>query len=156
VDPGDPDVMDRSPRSADESILNRRTQFGIIWQGAVMTAACLVLYYVVAPLMPGMSPFVDRTMLFTALVLTQLLHAFDFRSPHKTVWHPRSLRNKWLVLGLLGSMARQTLVIYLPAAQAVFKTAPLSPINWIGVVSTALVAIAIMDVTKLLMAARAK
>ena len=61
-----------------------------------------------------MSPNVDRTMLFTALVLTQLLHAFDFRSPHKSVWHPRSLRNRWLVLGLIGSMTLQCVVIYLP------------------------------------------
>lgn len=156
VDPGDPEIMDRSPRNTDESILNRRTQFGIVWQGAVMTGACLALYYLVAPLLPGMTPNVDRTMLFTALVLTQLLHAFDFRSPHKTVWHPRSLRNKWLVLGLIGSMVLQCVVIYLPAAQTVFHTAALTPLHWAGVVGTAIAAIAIMDVSKLISAARAK
>jgi Ca2+-transporting ATPase len=95
-------------------------------------------------------------MLFTALVLTQLLHAFDFRSPHKTVWHPRSLRNKWLVLGLLGSMALQCVVIYTPLAQSIFRTAPLSLLHWVGVVGTAIVAVAIMDATKLLSAARAR
>ena len=156
VDPGDPDVMDREPRDSKESILNPRTQLGIVWQGAVMTAACLLLYYVVAPMLPGMNGNVDRTMLFTALVLTQLLHAFDFRSPHRSVWHPRSLRNKWLVLGLLGSMALQCVVIYLPAAQAIFKTAPLSPIHWLGVIGASLIAIVIMDASKIWMAARAR
>jgi len=148
VDPGDPNVMDRDPRKSDESILTPRRQLGLVWQGAVMTAAVLVLYYFIAPLLPGMSPNIDRTMLFTALVLTQLLHSFDFRSPHRSVWHPRSLENRWLVLGLLGSMALQCVVIYLPAAQAIFKTAPLSGAHWLAVIGAALVAVAIMDASK--------
>jgi Ca2+-transporting ATPase len=149
VDPGDPEVMDRTPRSSAESILTPRRQLQIVWQGAVMTATCLGLYYFVAPLMPGMSASVDRTMLFTALVLTQLLHAFDFRSEHRTVWHRRSFENRWLVGGLIGSMFLQSFVIYLPAAQGIFKTASLSPLQWAAVISASLLAIAVMDITKL-------
>jgi Ca2+-transporting ATPase len=149
VDPGDPDVMDRAPRDSHESILNVRTQLGVASQGAVMTAACLALYYFVAPHLADHTPNLDRTMLFTALVLTQLLHAFDFRSPLRSVWHPRSLQNRWLVLGLLGSMALQSVVIYLPAAQSVFKTAPLSLVHWVAVAATAIVAIVVMDAGKL-------
>ena len=60
-----------------------------------MTGACLALYYLVAPMLPGMNPDVNRAdALVTALVLTQLLHAFDFRVADKTVWHPRSLRDR--------------------------------------------------------------
>ena len=149
VDPGDPGVMSREPRAADESILTSRRQLQLAFQGAVMTVACLVLYYAIAPMLPGMTPNVDRTMLFTALVLTQLLHAFDFRSETASVWHPRSLENRWLVLALLGSMALQTFVVYAPVAQRVFKTAALSPVHWLGVVLTAAAAIAVMDVAKL-------
>ena len=154
VDPGDPDAMDRAPRDPAESILSPQRQRALVWQGIVMTAAALALYYFVAPQLPGSSPFVNRTMLFTALVLTQLLHAFDFRSPHKTVWHPRSLENRWLVLALVGSMALQLAVIYLPAAEKVFKTAPLSPLHWVGVVGASVAAVVIMDASKLIGAAR--
>ncbi len=154
VDPGDPDVMERAPRDPDESILTARRQLGLVWQGVVMTGTALALYYFVGPLIPGTTPDVDRTMLFTALVLTQLLHAFDFRSPHRSVWHPRSLENRWLVLGLIGSMALHSVVIYLPAAEAVFKTAPLSPLHWVGVVGASVLAVAIMDASKLAGAAR--
>jgi Ca2+-transporting ATPase len=154
VDPGDKGVMDRTPRNADESILSGRRQIQILWQGVVMTGACLALYYVIAPMLPAMTPNVDRTMLFTALVLTQLLHAFSFRSETQTVWSVTSLANRWLVLGLLGSMALQCVVIYLPAAQSIFRTASLSPVHWLGVVLTAFAAIAILDATKLLVSAR--
>jgi Ca2+-transporting ATPase len=154
VDPADPGVMARRPRKLHEAILTGRAQLWVLWQGAVMTAACLALFYLVAPRLPGMTPAVDRTMLFSALVLTQLLHAFDFRSAVRTVWHPRSLRNRWLVLGLLGSLALQALIIYWPAAQAVFKTAALSPVHWLAVAGTAVAAVAVMDAAKLLRAAR--
>jgi len=150
VDPGDSGVMDRTPRVAEESILSGPRQIQILWQGVVMTLSCLVLYYLVAPLLPGMTPNVDRTMLFAALVLTQLLHAFSFRSETRSVWSTNSFANRWLVIGLIGSMALQCVVIYLPAAQSVFKTASLSPIHWLAVVAAALVAIGILDATKLL------
>lgn len=156
VDPGDPGVMDRAPRKNEESILSGSRQLQIAWQGAVMTGTCLGLYYLVAPLLPGMTPNTDRTMLFTALVLTQLLHAFSFRSSTRTVFHKDSLANKWLVLGLLGSMALQCAVIYLPAAEGIFKTAPLDAVQWACVIGSALVATAIIDASKLLSARRAR
>ncbi len=150
VDPGDPHVMNRGPRNVDESILSGPSQLQILWQGAVMTGACLAMYYAVAPHIAGVDPYIDRTMLFTALVLTQLLHAFNFRSQTRSVWHPGSLENRWLVLGLIGSMALQCVVIYLPAAQGIFKTAPLDATQWLVVVATAFVAVGIIDLTKLI------
>jgi magnesium-transporting ATPase (P-type) len=95
-------------------------------------------------------------MLFTALVLTQLLHAFSFRSESKTVWSASSLANRWLVAGLLGSMALQCFVIYLPAAQSIFQTAGLSAVHWLAVIAAAFVAIGILDATKLIVSARAR
>ena len=154
VDPGDEGVMDREPRNADESILCSARQIQILWQGAVMTGSCLSLYYLVAPMLTGMTPNVDRTMLFTALVLTQLLHSFSFRSDAKTIWSRNSFANKWLVAGLVGSMALQSVVIYLPAAQSVFKTAALSPVHWLAVIATAVVAVGVLDATKLIGAGR--
>ena len=106
VDPADSRVMDRPPRDADESILTRRRQLQILWQGFIMTAGALVLGYVIAPAL-GATQAESRTMLFSALVLTQLLHAFNFRSETGTVFSLESLKNKWLVLSLLGSMTLQ-------------------------------------------------
>jgi Ca2+-transporting ATPase len=151
IDPADEGVMERDPRATDESILTRKRQLQIVWQGLVMTAAALVLGYAVAPALGATQPE-SRTMLFSALVLTQLLHAFNFRSEAGTVFSVRSLRNKWLVLALVGSMALQVAVVYLPGAEKVFRTVPLAGADWIAIVLTALSAIAVIDVTKLLVA----
>jgi Ca2+-transporting ATPase len=151
VDPADGRVMDRPPREADESILTRRRQLQILWQGFVMTAGVLILGYVIAPAL-GATQAESRTMLFSALVLTQLLHAFNFRSETGTVFSLESLKNRWLVLGLVGSMTLQLLVVYLPGAERIFQTVPLPAEDWVAVVLTAVAAIAVMDVTKLLVA----
>ena len=150
VDPAEAHVMDRPPRDAAESILSAKRQVQVVWQGAVMTVSVLALYYGVAQLIPGTSTAAARTMLFCGLVLTQLLHAFDFRSTEGTVWHGRSLQNRWLVLALFGSMALQMLVIYLPTLQGIFQTAPLSALQWIATFGAAVVAIAAIDLGTLL------
>ena len=148
------DVRRRSRENADmsESILSARSQLLIGWQGLVMTAAVLGLYYAVAPVLAGTTAEQARTMMFSALVLTQLLHAFDFRSATVTVWHPDSLKNRWLVLSLAGSMALQATIIYVPALSSIFKTAPLSAMQWVAVVMTGLVAVLVIDATNLTLA----
>ncbi len=151
VDPADGGLMERDPRATDESILTRNRQLQIVWHGLVMTAAALVLGYVVAPALGATQPE-SRTMLFCALVLTQLLHAFNFRSDTGTVFSLHSLKNKWLVLALVGSMALQVAVVYLPGAEKIFRTVPLDSADWVAIVLTALSAIAVIDVTKLLVA----
>jgi P-type Ca2+ transporter type 2C len=154
VDPGEPGVMDRPPRDSRESILSAKAQLQVAWQGVVMTAAVLGLYYVVAPSMSGTTTEQARTMLFSALVLSQLLHAFDFRSAGGTVWQRSSLGNPWLVLSLIGSMALQAAIIYVPVLSEVFKTAPLSAIQWAAVIGASVLAIVVMDVSKLVAARR--
>jgi Ca2+-transporting ATPase len=156
VDPSESGIMDRSPRDPDESILSAKSQLLIVWQGLVMTGAVLGLYYLVAPNMAGTLPDQARTMLFSALVLTQLLHAFDFRRSGKSVWHPASLKNRWLVLSLAGSMALQAAIIYTPALAGIFKTSPLTPVQWIAVVGAALAAVAVIDISDVLLARRAR
>jgi P-type Ca2+ transporter type 2C len=150
VDPSDPGVMDRPPRDARESILSAKRQLQVAWQGFIMTAGVLTLYYWVAPHIPGTTPAEARTMLFTALVLSQLLHAFDFRRAGSTVWHVSSLKNRWLVLSLCGSMALQAAIIYVPALSQIFKTAPLSGTQWVAVLGAAVLAVSVIDVTKIL------
>jgi Ca2+-transporting ATPase len=154
VDPAAPGIMDRPPRAADESILARRRQVQVLWQGALISVAGLLMYVWAFYLEPGHSPERAHTMLFTAIVLTQLLHAFSFRSEERTIFSAESLRNHWLLLAFAGSMSLQALVIYLPPLQGVFGTAALGPVDWAAVMAAALIPLAIMDGVKLALARR--
>ena len=155
VDPGSPRVMERQPRDADESILTRRRQGQVLWQGALITVGALLLYlgadrgWFVTD-----GPQHGQTMLFATIVLTQLMHSFTFRSETRSVFSRESLRNKWLIWAFLGSVALQMLVIYVPAFQRVFKTQALGIHDWTAVIAAALVPIVLIDVTKLVLARR--
>jgi Ca2+-transporting ATPase len=152
VDPPESGLMERPPRSAEEGILVARRQAQVVWQGALLAAAGLLVY--VFAMYFEHETEQAHTMLFTAMVLVQLVHAFDFRSERRTIWSLESLRNRWLLLSLLGSMTLQLLVIYVPALQRIFSTTPLSPRDWVAVLIAALLPIAVMDGVKVWLAGR--
>jgi Ca2+-transporting ATPase len=157
VDPGSPRVMDRPPRTAEESILTMRRRVQVVVQGLLITLGALVMYLgALAGWVEVDGPSHLQTMLFTTIVLTQLLHAFNFRSETRTVFRLESLRNRWLVGAFIGSMLLQIMVIYTPALQTVFKTQPLGIHDWIDVVVAALVPLVAIDIVKLFSARRHK
>jgi len=93
-------------------------------------------------------------MLFTTMMLGQLLHSLNFRVPRATIWSAESLRNRWL-LGAIGvSLAAQFAIVYVPALQRVFGTSALGIEQWAVVAVGALVPVAAIDVVKLLLSRR--
>lgn len=152
VDPPSPRVMDRPPRDASESVLAPKRQAQVVWQGALITVAGLIMYAWAEWVMPGHSHERAQTMLFSAMVIAQLLHAFSFRSETRSIFSAYSLKNRWLDAAFAGSLVLQMAVVYLPPLQAVFKTQPLSLTDWAAVAAAALVPTALIDVVKRLSA----
>jgi Ca2+-transporting ATPase len=65
-------------------------------------------------------------MVFTVLALSQIGHVFAIRSDHEYLFKRGVFSNMPLVGAALITFVLQILVIYLPAANKVFKTSPLS------------------------------
>ncbi len=155
VDPGSPRVMERPPRGADESILTRRRLFQVVVQGALITLGALAMFLAVEHGWVGVdSARHAQTMLFTTIVLSQLLHAFNFRSETRTVFRLETLRNGWLVAAFTGSFALQALVIYVPALQGLFKTQPLGLRDWLAVLAASVLPMLLIDAMKVVSARR--
>jgi Ca2+-transporting ATPase len=95
-----------------------------------------------------------QTMLFTTIVLAQLLHAFNFRSETRSVFRLETLENRWLVSAFVGSVALQSLVIYVPALQRLFKTQALGMHDWIAVLVASVLPLILIDAMKVLSARR--
>ncbi len=155
VDPGSPRVMDRPPRGADESILTPRRQFQVVVQGVLITLGALAMYLgVERGLIASDGAAHAQTMLFTTIVLSQLLHAFNFRSETRSVFSLETLKNRWLVAAFTGSVALQALVIYVPPLQRLFKTQPLGLHDWIAVLVASVLPLVVIDAIKVLSARR--
>lgn len=116
------DIMKRPPRKANESLFADGIGYHIVWVGLLMAGITLAIQ--AYALNKGNENW--QTMVFTVLSLSQLGHVLAIRSEREFMYKKGIFSN----LPLLGSVAftfiLQLAVIYLPLANKVFKTNPLS------------------------------
>ncbi len=122
AEPEERGVMQRPPRSPDESIFVGGMWQHILWVGALMGAICLglALYAQHA----GIAQW--QTMLFTTLTFCQLAHVMAIRSERESLFTLGLLSNPYLIGAVLLTAAMQLAVIYLPPLQQVFKVEALT------------------------------
>ncbi|NMB45863.1 MAG: cation-translocating P-type ATPase [Firmicutes bacterium] len=129
VDPGDPDIMERSPRSPEEGIFARGLYLRIASQG-LLIGICSLMVFVLELFWGSGKLECARTMAFSALVMSQLLFVFQCRSEHHRVWEVGLLGNPWLLGAVIVSTAMHLAVLYIPTLQPIFKTVPLVYGQW--------------------------
>ncbi len=116
------DIMKRPPRKTDEGLFSEGTGYHIIWVGILMAAVTL-----------GTQAWAIQsqhenwqTLVFTVLSLAQLGHVLAIRSDHRFIYKIGLFSNPSLAIAVIGTFIVQLGVIYLPFANKLFKTAPLS------------------------------
>jgi Ca2+-transporting ATPase len=122
AEPAERDVMNRPPRPSAEGIFSAEMIAHIFWVGLAIGGLTL-----------GMQAWaLERdaahwqTMVFTVLVVSQLFHSLAIRSERDSLFSIGLFSNPALLLAIVGTIAAQLLVIYVPALNVVFKTSPLS------------------------------
>ena len=126
LEPAERDVMQRRPRDPDESILTRNAYLVIlilgVWLG-LLTIYAFSGYYEVD---------IDRarTMAFTGLIIFELYNVLNFRSFRFPLYRIGIFSNPALILAILGSLALQAVVVYVPVFNAFLGTAPLALADW--------------------------
>ncbi len=116
------DIMNRPPRPSGENLFAGGIAIHIIWVGMLMAAITLfteawALRY---------CPDHWQTMVFTVLSLSQLGHVLAIRSDKDFLYRQGVFSNLPLISAVLMTFILQLIVIYLPAANVVFKTQPLT------------------------------
>ena len=129
VDPGDPDIMERDPRSPREGVFARGLHLRIAFQGLLIGLSTLTVFALELFLGSGMLN-AAQTMAFTTLVMSQLLYVFQCRSEQHRVWELDVLGNPWLLGAVAVSTLMQLGVLYIPLLQPIFKTVPLAAGQW--------------------------
>jgi P-type Ca2+ transporter type 2C len=115
-------IMKRPPRPSGESLFSGGIAFHILWVGILMAGITLgiqawAIYH-------GNPDW--QTMVFTVLSLSQLGHVLAIRSEKEFIFRIGIFSNLPLLATVLFTLVLQLTVIYLPAANIVFKTQPLS------------------------------
>ncbi|MFA5015551.1 MAG: cation-translocating P-type ATPase, partial [Actinomycetota bacterium] len=149
IDPPEKNIMDRKATKKKEQILSRRGLVTILWQGIILTLGALFIYFAGPKLFNTHHLLHDReifqTSVFTTLVITQLLHTFNFRFENKGIFRKHILENKYLNLAIIVSILMQIAIIYVPWLQSVFQTASLNIYHWLFIITCSIVPVLIIN-----------
>jgi len=127
------DVMERPPRNPAESFFAHGTGFHILWVGFLMAGLTLA----VQAWAIGSDIEAWQTMVFTTLAFNQLAHVLAIRTERRLLIDSGFLGNLPLIGAVFLTFILQLTVIYLPAANQFFKTQPLSMMQFLVCVGTA-------------------
>lgn len=129
LDPGDPGIMQRKPRSPKESIFAHGLPRQILSIGILICLSTL-LAFITSFYISGGDLTLARTIAFTTLVLAQLCYVFQCRVENHSLFNLGIFSNLFLVGAVLCSFSMQLAVIYIPFFQQIFKTKTLGLSDW--------------------------
>ncbi len=149
ADPKAPDLMARPPRPPDAPLLDGRRLLAIGGEGLMLSSIALGVF---SYSLIGLGEDLDhaRTVLFTGMVVAQLVHAFNCRSERLSLFEPGVQTNSALWGAFIVSSAIQLAVLTLPAAAPIFKVTALSPTDWLLIGAMAVLPLVLVEATKAL------
>ena len=148
VDPVDPKIMKRPPRSPKEAVVTRQSALLILAQGSFIAFCCLLAFVLVL--------FVERgglerarTAAFIVLSTSQLVHSFNCRSMTDSLFKIGVFSNGKLVLAVFVSFLLQIAAVYVPFLRTVFRTQTLGLLDWVVVIGISSLPLWAMELWKL-------
>lgn len=146
VDPPDPSQMAEPPRRPTEGLLGRREYLGILVVGVWMGLASIL----VMAFAPAYDPhrLHARAMAFSILALSPLFHAFNCRSTTASVLRTGFFGSRPLVGAVTVSALIHLVAVLIPQLNVVFKTYPMTLLEWAVMLAAAASIIPVVEVFK--------
>ena len=145
-EPKEGDLMDRPPRDPKMPILTGSliTRIGLV--------ACLILTGAFGLFLweqqRGATLAQARTTAVNVIVMVETFYVFNCRSLTRSMFTVGVFSNGWLLAGVVAMMALQMVITYVPLANRLFHTAPLSWDVWMRIVAVGAVAYAVVEFEK--------
>jgi Ca2+-transporting ATPase len=132
IDPPDPDIMERKPRDPDERVFTKRILHFLILMSVVIFIGCLGIFLKYLSGYNGEEEILKKaqTMVFATLIFYEMINAFNCRSERHSVLRVGIGSNKWLILGVIGSLLLMVFAIQIPVVGQFFHTTPLTILDW--------------------------
>ncbi len=147
LEPPEQDTMERSPREAQEPIVQRRDLKRMATESAVISTSTLAAFaYGRLRYGPGANA---NTMAFTTLSFAQLLHALSCRSDTHSIYDRGKLpSNKYLNLAMTGTLGLQFAAAVVPGLRKLLGTTPLGLLDGLIVAAGAGLPLLINEASK--------
>ena len=131
VENAEPGIMKQPPRNTKEAILDKEMIGGIVFQAIAISIASLYTYYWAMRMYGTGSGLIHaRSVVFTTLILSELLRAFSSRSQTYTLFKIGFFTNVRMIQAVLASFVLTVVVLYIPALNEIFDVVPLTLRDW--------------------------
>jgi len=130
-EPAEKNVLHRPPRNPKERILSPLLLQRTLLMGMIMAIGTLFMFGYA--LNSGVSLEKARTVALTTMVFFQFYQAFNCRSETQSIFGMNPLGNPLLFYSMIAAFFAQLAVIYVPALQWIFRTEPITVMEWVGI-----------------------
>jgi P-type Ca2+ transporter type 2C len=145
-EPKERNVLNRPPRDPLEGVMSRILIERTILVGLLISVG--VIFKFTHALEGGVSLERARTVAVTTMVFFQFFQAWNSRSESQSMFQISFFSNPWIVYGLIASILAQLALIYLPLLQWIFKTEPLTWLEWMKIAAMSLTVILLVEMDK--------
>jgi Ca2+-transporting ATPase len=142
---GEPDTLQRPPRDPAEPLLTWQAVGTIAVRAAIVTAVSLWIFTASGARDTGPRA---RTLAMATLALALLAQMLATLSEQKPFWRMTRSLTAPFWLALAGGLGIQAVGIYWPPLASILETGPLSGQDWLRVAAMALVALALVEASK--------
>ncbi|MDO9373419.1 MAG: HAD-IC family P-type ATPase, partial [Ferruginibacter sp.] len=145
-EPAEKDIMNRPPRPPKENLFAGGLIMRILTTGIVMAIAVIVTQAWADN--KGYDVATQQTMVFTLLCFVQLGNALSVRSAYHSMFSSGVFENRGMWGAVVGTVALQLLIVYLPFTEAIFKT---KAIDWAGmqfIILATVISVLIIEIIK--------
>ncbi|KAG0215652.1 P-type ATPase [Mortierella sp. GBA30] len=150
IEPAEPGLMSRNPRSPKRGILTRTSFSVIMFQSLVMTLLTFGVYMMKDRSDEAKENYA-RAEAFAVLTTVQLLQGFLSRTMRTSVFRVNFLSNRWMIYGVLVSFVLMIIGIYVPGFNGILNLQPLDGISWAKVIVCCVILVILSELEKLLL-----
>ena len=141
-------IMHRRPRHPDQPILTRQLLFRTLLVGVMLTAAAFGLFE--WEMAQGENIAKARTAAVNAFAVGESFYLLNCRSLTHSMFRMGVFSNPWVWAGITAMMLAQVALIYLPAMNWLFHTAPIGLDEWLLAIGSGLVIYLIVGMEKMI------
>jgi Ca2+-transporting ATPase len=146
LEPKEPGLMQRKPRSPKAPILSGILIWRIVLVSVIILAGAFGLFEY--ELARGASIEEARTVAVNVVIFVQIFYLFNARSMTRSPFHLGFFSNPWAIGGSILMTLIQLLFTYAPFMHTLFGSAPISLVLWVDVLAVSMAAYVVVEVEK--------
>ncbi|KAF9930387.1 P-type ATPase [Linnemannia zychae] len=151
VEPAEPGLMSRKPRSSLRGIITKASFGVIIFQSLIMTLMTFGVYMMNDRSNADAERYAQAES-FSVLTSLQLLQGFLSRTVRTSTFRVNPFGNRWMIIGVATSFILMIMGIYIPGFNTkVLELQPIGGMSWLKIIVSCIILVVLTEIEKLIL-----